>query len=199
MALTADNKRKTNSNCPTIPLPIQAGPTLIKIEDCTSSASTGNCGSITSINHHHNQQHQQQQHQHNNHHHHHQTYEPKSTAIQTATITTAVQTNEMSPELAAQLSYYQTHGLHGNLIQIAPNTSSMTSLNTNTSTTGSLMNGDLDFRSIQPSTHIYSPAPQVAVSTMSCLTPPSESFSRREDNLDSSGVSSLPEGLNSYY
>lgn len=170
-------------------MPMQSTPTLIKIEDCNSSVSSGNgngsnhCGTITSINANH-----------------HPAFEPKSTAMQTATITTAVQTNDMTPDLAAQLSYYQTHGLHGNLIQIAPHPPAMpplTSTNNNAITAEAIMN-TLDCRSLQQTSSILTP-PDVTISTMSCLTPISETYSRSEENLDSSGISSLPEGLSFIY
>lgn len=162
---------------PTIPLPIQPTQTLIKIEDCNSSvtnATSNGSGPLTSINHHHS------------------AFEPKSTTMQTASITTAVQTNDISSDLAAQLSYYQAHGLHGNLIQIASHPTSMPPL---TNSINSHTNSGLQtlMGTLQSTANILTPA-DVTISTMSCLTPISESFSRSDENLDSSGVSSLPEG-----
>lgn len=161
-------------------MPIQPTPTLIKIEDSVQNGSNGNCNALAPY-----------------------SIEPKSTAIQTATITTAVQTNEMTPDIAAQLSnYYQAHGLHGNLIQIAPHTTQIGGTqtlsnngNNPTITIPSLLN-TLDCRSLQSHSmhsNILTPS-DVTVSTMSCLTPISETYSRCEENLDSSGVSTLPEG-----
>lgn len=160
-------------------MPIQPTPTIIKIEDSVQSGSNGNCNALAPY-----------------------SIEPKSTAIQTATITTAVQTNEMTPDIAAQLSnYYQAHGLHGNLIQIAPHTTTIGGTqtlsnngNNPTITIPSLLN-TLDCRSLQSHSmpNILTP-PDITVSTMSCLTPISETYSRCEENLDSSGVSTLPEG-----
>lgn len=176
MALASDNnnKRKTSHNS-TIPLPIQpTPPTLIKIED----SMHGGLPTLT-------------------------PFEPKSTAIQTATIT-ATQSNDVAPDIAAQLSnYYQTHGLHGNLIQLAHQTSvgvgttqTLPNHTSNTTLTAGIpLLNTLDCRPIQPQPmpHILTP-PDVTISTMSCLTPISETYSRSEENLDSSGVSSLPEG-----
>lgn len=155
-------------------MPIQPTPTLIKIED---SVHTG----LPTL----------------------APFEPKSAAIQTATIT-ATQTNEVAPDIATQLSnYYQAHGLHGNLIQLTPHTSvgatQTLSNNANNSslTAGIPMLNALDCRALQPQPmpHILTP-PDVTISTMSCLTPISETYSRSEENLDSSGVSTLPEGKN---
>lgn len=176
VALTSDNgsKRKITTNVASS-LPIQQAPTLIKIED--SATTTSHCNPLIS-------------------------FEPKSSAIQTATITTAVQPNGMPPEIAAHLSsYYQTHGLHGNLIQIAPHT---TALNTTPAVTCHTTNAaiqmpplinTIECRSIQtqPMPPIQSP-PDVTVSTMSCMTPITETYSHSKENLDSSGVSTLPEG-----
>ncbi|XP_055326828.1 protein winged eye isoform X6 [Sitodiplosis mosellana] len=166
LASDSSNKRKTSHN-PTIPLPIQPAPTLIKIEDTVPTLAP---------------------------------FEPKSSGLQTATIT-ATQTNDVVPDIASQLgNYYQTHGLHGNLIQLAPHTSvgatQTLSNNGNNQTISAsipLLN-TLDCRALQPQPmpHILTP-PDVTVSTMSCLTPISETYSRCDDNLDSSGVSSLPE------
>lgn len=154
-------------------------PTLIKIEDSIQNGSNGNCNALAPY-----------------------SIEPKSTAIQTATITTAVQTNEMTPDIATQLSnYYQAHGLHGNLIQIAPHTTTLGGTqtlsnngNNPTITIPPLLN-TFDCRSMQSHAmpNILTP-PDITVSTMSCLTPISETYSRSEENLDSSGVSTLPEG-----
>lgn len=156
------------------PIPIQPAPTLIKIED--SAAATSHCNPMA-------------------------TYEPKSTAIQTATITT-VGPSDIPPDIATQLSsYYHTHGLHGNLIQIAPHTTTlsttpaMQSHTTNATMQMPPLIAPMDCRGIQmqPMPPIQSP-PDVTVSTMSCLTPITETFSRSDENLDSSGVSTLPEG-----
>lgn len=174
VALASDNnnKRKSSHNS-TIPLPIQPTPTLIKIED---SMHTG----VPTL----------------------APFEPKSAGLQTATIT-ATQTNDVAPDIATQLSnYYQTHGLHGNLIQLTPHTSVGATQtlpnNANHSTLAAgvvFNNGTLDCRTLQPQPmpHILTP-PDVTISTMSCLTPISETYSRSDENLDSSGVSSLPEG-----
>lgn len=163
---------------PSIPLPIQPAQTLIKIEDCNNSVTnaTSNCSnSLASINHH-------------------SAFEPKSTTMQTASITTAVQTNDIAPDLATQLSYYQTHGLHGNLIQIASHPASMPPLTDSiSSNTNSGLHTATLMGTLQSTANILTP-PDVTISTMSCLTPISESFSRSDENLDSSGVSSLPEG-----
>lgn len=181
MALASDNnnKRKSSHNS-TIPLPIQpTPPTLIKIEDSVH----GGLPTLT-------------------------PFEPKSTAIQTATIT-ASQSNDVAPDIAAQLSnYYQTHGLHGNLIQLAHQTSvgvgttqTLPNHTSNTTLTAGIpLLNTLDCRPIQPQPmpHILTP-PDVTISTMSCLTPISETYSRSEENLDSSGVSSLPEGKRSLF
>lgn len=169
-------------NGPTIPLPIHPTPTLIKIEDCNGAVTaannaSANCASLASINNH-------------------ASFEPKSTAIQTATITTAVQTNDMAPDIAAQLGYYQTHGLHGNLIQIAPHPATVAPLSNGNNSTAAITTGTimgLGCRPLQATPNILTP-PDVTISTMSCLTPISETYSRSEENLDSSGVSSLPEG-----
>lgn len=190
--MTSENKRKTNptQTGQSIPLPIQSAPTLIKIEDCSNSSANNNAGTITTMNHH-------------------SAYDPK--AIQAATITTAVQTNDVSPDIAAQLSYYQTHGLHGNLIQISshPPTvpSTVNSSVANAMTTASFINPTMECRTLpqishhtslqtqqQHTSHMMSPTTDVTISTMSCLTPISETCSRSEDNLDSSGISSIPEG-----
>lgn len=177
VALASDNnnKRKSGHN-PTIPLPIQPTPTLIKIED---SMHTG----LPTL----------------------APYEPKSTGIQTATIT-ATQTNDVTPDIATQLSnFYQTHGLHGNLIQLTPHTSVGATQtlpnhgNHSALTAGIPMLNTLDCRTLQPQSmpHILT-TPDVTISTMSCLTPISETYSSRsEENLDSSGVSTLPEGKHS--
>lgn len=128
-------------------------------------------------------------------------FEQKSTTMQTATITPA-QNNDVTPDIATQLSnYYQTHGLHGNLYQFAPHTTVGATqtlpniVNSSTLTAGIPLLNTLDCRSLQPHSmpNILTP-PDVTISTMSCLTPISETFSRSEENLDSSGVSSLPEG-----
>lgn len=115
--------------------------------------------------------------------------------LPTAAIAATVQTSCVTPDIAAQLSYYHTHGLHGNLIQIAPHSSSMTTLGHNTN---SLYTTAMDCRSmVQPTTQIFSPGHDVVVTSVSCLTPPSEPYCRSD--LDSSGVSSIPEGkLNNY-
>lgn len=177
VALASDNgngKRKMSTNMPT-PIPIQPAPTLIKIED--SATTTSHCNPMAS-------------------------FEPKSTAIQTATITTALQPNDISQDIATQLSgYYQTHGLHGNLIQIAPHTTTLntapvfSSHTTNAAIQMPPLITPIDCRTIQTQSMppIQSP-PDVTVSTMSCLTPITETFSRSDENLDSSGVSTLPEG-----
>lgn len=152
-------------------MPIQPTPTLIKIEDSLHTVPT-----LT-------------------------PFEPKSTAMQTATIT-ATQTNDVAPDIAAQLcNYYQTHGLHGNLIQLAHQTSvgATQTLPNNASnssiTAGIPLLNTLDCRPMhaQPMPHI-STTPDITISTMSCLTPISETYSRSDENLDSSGVSTLPEG-----
>lgn len=171
VALSSDNggKRKISN-----PLPIQPAPTLIKIED--SATTTSHCNTLAS-------------------------FEPKSTAIQTATITTAVQPNEIPHEIATQLNnYYQTHGLHGNLIQITPhgaplNTTSALTANSTSATISMPLINTMECRSIQTQAmpSIQSP-PDVTVSTMSCLTPITETYSRSNEILDSSGVSTLPEG-----
>lgn len=164
VALSSDNKRCKGS--PTVPMPMQSGPTLIKIEDCSPvSHMTSGPQSLTD-----------------------HTMDPKG--LPTATISATVQTNEMSHDLTPQLSYYQTHGLHGNLIQIAPHSSSMSTLghNTNVVTTAAII-GTLS----QPCTQIFSTPSNVVVTSVSCLTPPSDPFSRSD--LDSSGVSSIPEGM----
>lgn len=177
LASDSNNKRKTSHN-PTIPLPIQPAPTLIKIED---SMHTG----VPTLT----------------------PFESKSTChtgIQTAAIT-ATQTNDVASDIATQLgNYYQTHGLHGNLIQLTPHTSvgatQTISNNGNNHTISAAipMLSTLDCRALQPQPmpHILTP-PDVTISTMSCLTPISETYSRCDDNLDSSGVSSLPEGKHS--
>lgn len=138
---------------------------------------------------------------------HHPTFDPKAHAIQAATITTAVQANDVAPDLAAQLNYYQTHGLHGNLIQITSHPSLTTNNSTPSAiTTASLINPTLPQISHhtslqiqqpqqqQQTSHLMSPTTDVTISTMSCLTPISETCSRSDDNLDSSGISSIPEG-----
>lgn len=173
VALASDNnnKRKSSHNS-TIPLPIQPTPTLIKIED---SIHTG----VPTL----------------------APFEPKSGGLHTATIT-ATHANDVAPDIATQLSnYYQTHGLHGNLIQLTPHTSVgatqtlPNNANNSTLTAGIPLLNTLDCRTLQPQPmpHILTP-PDVTISTMSCLTPISETFSRSDENLDSSGVSSLPEG-----
>lgn len=174
LASDSNNKRKTSHN-PTIPLPIQPAPTLIKIED---SVHTG----VPTL----------------------APFETKSTGIQTAAIT-ATQTNDVATDIATQLgNYYQTHGLHGNLIQLTPHTSigatqtiSNNGNNQAISATIPMLNA-LDCRTLQSQSmpHILTP-PDVTISTMSCLTPISETYSRCDENLDSSGVSSLPEGKHS--
>lgn len=78
--------------------------TLIKIEDCSTATGSG-CGSTSTT--------------------HHQStiYEPcKSNSIHTSTITTAVQTSDLSPDITShhQLYYHSD----GNLIQIAPHSHS---------------------------------------------------------------------------
>lgn len=169
MALSSDNKRKPAQN-PTIPLPIQSNPTLIKIEDSISNGAA--CNNISSY------------------------HEPKSTAIQTATITTAVQTNDVGTDIAAQFNnYYQTHGLHGNLYQIAPHTSTAAPTLASSTSNAIPFLSAMDCRHMQQQSmpNILTP-PDITISTMSCLTPISETYSRSEENLDSSGVSTLPEG-----
>lgn len=154
-------------------MPIQPAPTLIKIED---SMHTG----LPAL----------------------APFEPKSTGMQTATITTT-QNNDITPDIATQLSnYYQTHGLHGNLIQLTPQTTIGATQTLPNIVTSSALNAGipllntLDCRTIQsqPMSHILTP-PDVTISTMSCLTPISETYSRSDEHLDSSGVSSLPEGM----
>ncbi|XP_031635992.1 protein winged eye isoform X3 [Contarinia nasturtii] len=165
------NKRKSSHN-PTIPMPIQPAPTLIKIEDSMHSG-------VPTL----------------------APFEQKSAPIQTATIT-ATQTNDVTPEIATQLgNYYQAHGLHGNLIQLTPHNTSVGATQTlpNNGSNPTIpaaipLLNTLDCRTLQsqPMPHILTP-PDVTISTMSCLTPISETYSRCDDNLDSSGVSSLPE------
>lgn len=171
MASDNNNKRKSNHN-PTIPLPIQPTPTLIKIEDSIHAGVPALA-----------------------------PFEQKSTGMQTATIT-ATQNNDVTPDIATQLSnYYQTHGLHGNLIQLAPHTTVGATqtlpnfVNSSALNAGIPLLNTLDCRSLQPQSmpHILTP-PDVTISTMSCLTPISETYSRSEENLDSSGISSMPEG-----
>lgn len=176
VALASDNnnKRKSSHNS-TIPLPIHPTPTLIKIED---SLHTG----VPTL----------------------APFEQKSAAIQTATIS-ATQSNDVTPDIATQLSnYYQAHGLHGNLYQLAPHTTVgatqtlPNNANNSALTAGIPLFNTLDCRTLQPQSmpHILTP-PDVTISTMSCLTPISETYSSRcEENLDSSGVSTLPEGKN---
>lgn len=157
-------------------------PTLIKIEDAMSTGTGPQCNSIT-------------------------PYEPKTQAVQTATITAAVQTNDVGTDIATQLNnYYQAHGLHGNLIQIAPHTSSvpptqsLACSTSNPTITASIpfLNA-FDCRHMQSQTmpNISTPS-DVTISTMSCLTPISETYSQSEENLNSSGVSTLPEGMFSF-
>lgn len=172
MALASDNnnKRKSSHN-PTIPLPIQPAPTLIKIEDSVHSA-------VPTL----------------------APFEPKSSAIQTATIA-ATQTNDMNPDITSHLgNYYQTHGLHGNLIHLAPHTSvgatqTLSNGGNSTLAAGLPLLNTLDCRTLQPQSmpHILTP-PDVTISTMSCLTPISETYSRCDENLDSSAVSTIPDG-----
>lgn len=84
--------------------------TLIKIEDCGggNGAEPPHLNTISTA---HNSHHQHQHHQPS-------LYEPcKSTAIQAASITTAVQTNDISPDISTHQLYYQSEG---NLIQITP-------------------------------------------------------------------------------
>lgn len=173
VALASDNnnKRKSSHN-PTIPLPIQPAPTLIKIEDSVHSG-------VPTL----------------------APFEPKSTAIQTATIA-GTQTNEVNPDISTQLgNYYQTHGLHGNLIQLAPHTSVGATQTLPNGANGTALAAGLpllntlDCRTLQPQPmpHILTP-PDVTISTMSCLTPISETYSRCDENLDSSAVSTIPDG-----
>lgn len=89
VALT-ETKRKPNNTSGNIPLPIPSH-TLIKIEDCSGSTS---CGGNTATHH------QQST-----------IFEQEKSTIQTSTIATSVQTNDVPAHL-----YYQ----HPNLIQIAP-------------------------------------------------------------------------------
>lgn len=149
-------------------------PTLIKIEDSMSTGTGPQCNTVT-------------------------PYEPKSQAVQTA----AVQTNDVGTDIAAQLNnYYQAHGLHGNLFQLAPNTSSIPPTQSLSCSTGNptitasipFLNA-FDCRHMQQTMPNILTPPDITISTMSCLTPISETYSRSEDNLDSSGVSILPEGL----
>lgn len=155
-------------------MPIQPTPTLIKIEDSVHAGLPA----LAPFDH-----------------------QSKSTGIQTATIT-ATQNNDVTSDIATQLSnYYQAHGLHGNLIQIAPHTTVGATqtlpnfVNSSALTAGIPLLNTLDCRTLQPHSmpHILTP-PDVTISTMSCLTPISETYSRSEENLDSSGISSLPEG-----
>lgn len=166
VALASDNNNKRKSNHN--PMPIQPTPTLIKIEDSIHAGVPALA-----------------------------PFEQKSTA----TLTTTQHNNDVTPDIATQLSnYYQTHGLHGNLIQLTPHTTVGA-----TQTLPNIVNSSaftvpilstLDCRTLQPQSmpHILTP-PDVTISTMSCLTPISETYSRSEENLDSSGVSSLPEGM----
>lgn len=154
-------------------MPIQPTPTLIKLEDSLHAGVPALA-----------------------------PFEPKSTGMQTATITTTQNNNDVTPDIATQLSnYYQAHGLHGNLIQLTPHTTvgaTQTLPNfVNSSTLTVPLLNTLDCRALQTPqsmSHILTP-PDVTISTMSCLTPISETYSRSEENLDSSGVSSLPEGM----
>lgn len=117
VALTGEGKRKTSA--PSVPLPIQPT-TLIKIEDCRSAMSAS--GTTNNSN--------------TTHHHHHQStiYDPmKNNSIQTATITTAVQTNDMSPDIATTAHHLYYHS-DGNLIQIAPQSSQTGMLETHNMT-----------------------------------------------------------------
>lgn len=130
-------------------------------------------------------------------------YEPKTQAVQTATITAAVQTNDVGTDIAAQLNnYYQAHGLHGNLIHIAPHTSSVPPTQSLAcSTSNPTITASIPFLNAFDCRHMQSqtmPNADVTISTMSCLTPISETYSQSEENLDSSGVSTLPEGLFSF-
>ena len=79
--------------------------TLIKIEDSGGTTTT------SAAAHHH-------------HHHHHQSslFDPcKTSSIQTSTITAAVQTNEMSPNIPSHHHHHQMYfESDGNLIQISP-------------------------------------------------------------------------------
>lgn len=174
VALASDNKRKSIAT-PTIPLPIQPTPTLIKIEDSISTnANVGINNPLSTIGHHPS------------------AFEAKSTSLQAAaSITTAVQTNDISSDIAALNNsiYYQTHGLHSNLIQIASHPTTVSSLNSHSTT--SLTGGGM-MNSMQSTPNILTP-PETSLSSMPCITS-IDSFSRSDDNLDSSGVSSLPEG-----
>lgn len=175
VALAPDNnnKRKININ-PPITLTEQPAPALIKLEDSLHAGTASNYSSFVP------------------------PFEPKSTSIQTATITTSAQTNHMTPYITGQLNnYYQTHGFHGNLIQIAPHTTAITTtvpFASNTSVTSGGLIGS-DYRAVHPQQiRNNSTPPDVTISTMSCHTPIFETYSREEENLDSSAVSSLPEG-----
>lgn len=155
-------------------MPIQPAPTLIKIEDSMHSG-------VPTL----------------------APFEHKSAAIQTATITATQNNDHLTTDIATQLgNYYQTHGLHGNLFQLGPHTSvgATQTLSNNGhhqtySNTIPMLN-TLDCRHLQPQPmpHILTPS-EVTIPTMSCLTPISETYSRCDENLDSSGVSSLPEGI----
>lgn len=158
VALSSEGKRSKES--PTVPMPMQSTPTLIKIEDCSPASATAR-GSLSFGD---------------------LCANPKP--LSTSTLSSSVQTNEITPNSLTHLNYYQTHGLHGSLVQIAPQTAM--DQNRSGATTGSLS------RSMAPASHIYSPIPTIAVTSVSCLTPPSEQFSRSD--LDSSGISSIPEG-----
>lgn len=163
VALASDNKRCKGS--PTVPMPIQTGPTLIKIEDCSPVSHTSGPPSFTD-----------------------HLMDLKS--LPTAAIQSTMHTHgELSSDMSSPISFYPTHGMHGSLIQIAPQSSSMNTLahNTSSSTTASIL-GSMS----QPTNHMFSPPPNVVVSSVSCLTPPSEPFSKSD--LDSSGISSIPDG-----
>lgn len=126
-------------------------------------------------------------------------FEPKPTHMHGTTIT-ATQTNEATLDVSPQPNnYYSTHELHGNLIHIAPHTTvgatQTFSNNENCSalTTHMPFLNTLDCRSLQ--SHVLS-SPDITIPTMSYLTPISETYhtSRCDENLDSSGVSILPDG-----
>lgn len=146
-------------------MPIQPVPTMIKIEDSVQAG-------IPAL----------------------APFEPKSTNLSAIT---ATKTNEINLDASSHLNnYYSTHGLHGNLIQIAPHTSvSATQTlpnneNCSTLSAGIPLINTIDYRNLQ--SHVS----DVTIPTMSCLTPISETYhtTRCDENLDSSGVSTLPEG-----
>lgn len=164
VALSSESKRCKGS--PTVPMPIQSTPTIIKIEDCSPVSHIGS-GPPSLTEH---------------------SLDPKG--LPTAAISGTIQTNDLSSDLTPQLSYYHAHGLHGNLIQIAPHSTSMNTIGHNThSVSTAAIIGTLP----QPCAQIYSHPSNVVATSVSCLTPPSDPFTRSD--LDSSGVSSIPEGM----